>query len=114
MKQIELLKGTPLGDYKTQLVSIIDGAGTPENIGALRATQKLADVIEASNGVLTLDVSEYQQLLARIAAHEWGMVNVQTGQRVAMDSQSRKHIFAFEDHFKDAKDVEPEDGDPED
>jgi hypothetical protein len=25
-----------------------------------------------------------------------------------MDSQSRKHIFAFEDHFRDAKDIEDE------
>ena len=108
MKQIELLTDTPLGNYKDQLTAIIDGAGTPETVGALRATQKLADIVEASNGILKLDVSDYQQLLARIGKHEWGMVNMQTGQRVPMDGQARKNVMAFEDHFKDAQDVEDE------
>lgn len=80
MKRIELktLGPEPTIDYKTILIEVVrrplnprDGIGIEE----MRASIKVLDAIDASNGTLELEDADYQTLRQKLDAMKWNLVD---------------------------------------
>lgn len=80
MKSIELktLGPEPAIKYKDVLIEVTRRPLNPRegvNIAEMRQSLRVLDALEASNGTLELEDSDYQHLKAKLDAMQWNVVD---------------------------------------